>query len=244
MDVPDVPVSRERRVQSLRSIAQGTAARRSILTFTAVSLRRRRRSRTSPPLYAAEPDGEQPAQWVPEAAQPMGRRGDDRLARSCRLRGVARRELCPGAPCSRWRGTTGRSGSRSWRHGCTAACEPATGRPAQHPAHGVARRGRRPARQDWTSNHHDALGRRSLVALVPRCAEPRQGDRHHRRCGLGFGGANRWGMSTIPHLRSTDRRPVRDQGPLRGQPEPDISGYYLQEEPPRRLPIEETRCCS
>ena len=55
--------------------------------------------------------------------------------------------------------------------------------------------------------------------------------------GSGFGGGNRWGMSTIP---VTYDPPVTDPSEIKvrwvANPEPDVNGYYLQEEPVRRLP--------
>ena len=55
--------------------------------------------------------------------------------------------------------------------------------------------------------------------------------------GSGFGGGNRWGMSTIP---VTYDPPVNDPAEIKvkwvANPEPDINGYYMQEEPARKLP--------
>jgi pimeloyl-ACP methyl ester carboxylesterase len=55
--------------------------------------------------------------------------------------------------------------------------------------------------------------------------------------GSGFAGGNRWGMSTIP---VTYDPPVSDPSQIKvrwvGNPEPDVNGYYLQDEPARRLP--------
>jgi pimeloyl-ACP methyl ester carboxylesterase len=55
--------------------------------------------------------------------------------------------------------------------------------------------------------------------------------------GSGFGGANRWGMSSIP---VTYEPPVSDPADIRTQwvanPEPGVAGYFLQAEPVRRLP--------
>lgn len=55
--------------------------------------------------------------------------------------------------------------------------------------------------------------------------------------GSGFAGGNRWGMSTIP---VTYNPPVSDPSEIKlkwvANPEPDIAGYYLQEEPARKLP--------
>ncbi len=55
--------------------------------------------------------------------------------------------------------------------------------------------------------------------------------------GSGFGGANRWGMSTIP---VTYAPAVSDPSEIKVKwvpnPEPDIAGYYMQEEPARKLP--------
>jgi pimeloyl-ACP methyl ester carboxylesterase len=55
--------------------------------------------------------------------------------------------------------------------------------------------------------------------------------------GSGFAGGNRWGMSTIP---VTYDPPVSDPSEIRtrwvANPEPDINGYFLQEEPARKLP--------
>ena len=55
--------------------------------------------------------------------------------------------------------------------------------------------------------------------------------------GSGFGGGNRWGMSTIP---VTYDPPVADPSEIKvryvANPEPGVSGYYLQEEPARKLP--------
>jgi pimeloyl-ACP methyl ester carboxylesterase len=55
--------------------------------------------------------------------------------------------------------------------------------------------------------------------------------------GSGFGGGNRWGMSSIP---VTYDPPVSDPSEIKvryvANPEPGIAGYYLQEEPARQLP--------
>jgi len=55
--------------------------------------------------------------------------------------------------------------------------------------------------------------------------------------GSGFAGGNRWGISTIP---VTYDPPVNDPSEIKvkwvANPEPDIAGYYLQEEPARKLP--------
>jgi pimeloyl-ACP methyl ester carboxylesterase len=55
--------------------------------------------------------------------------------------------------------------------------------------------------------------------------------------GSGFLGGNRWGMSSIP---VTYDPPVRDASEIRtrwvANPEPGVNGYFLQEEPARRLP--------
>jgi pimeloyl-ACP methyl ester carboxylesterase len=55
--------------------------------------------------------------------------------------------------------------------------------------------------------------------------------------GSGFGGGNRWGISTIP---VTYDPPVADASDIKvkwvANPEPDVAGYYLQEEPARKLP--------
>lgn len=55
--------------------------------------------------------------------------------------------------------------------------------------------------------------------------------------GTGFGGNNRWGLSTIP---VTWDPPVRDPAEIKvvrvENPEPDIDGYFLQAEPARKLP--------
>ena len=55
--------------------------------------------------------------------------------------------------------------------------------------------------------------------------------------GSGFGGGNRWGMSSVP---VTYDPPVTDPAEIKttfvANPEPGIPGYYLQAEPARRLP--------
>jgi pimeloyl-ACP methyl ester carboxylesterase len=55
--------------------------------------------------------------------------------------------------------------------------------------------------------------------------------------GTPFAGGNRWGISTIP---VTFDPPVTDPAEIRtrwvANPEPGVSGYYLQEEPARKLP--------
>ncbi|OFV91827.1 MAG: hypothetical protein A3H95_02595, partial [Acidobacteria bacterium RIFCSPLOWO2_02_FULL_64_15] len=55
--------------------------------------------------------------------------------------------------------------------------------------------------------------------------------------GSGFAGGNRWGMSTIP---VTWDPPVGDPSEIKvryvANSEPDVNGYFLQEEPARRLP--------
>lgn len=55
--------------------------------------------------------------------------------------------------------------------------------------------------------------------------------------GSGFAQGNRWGMSSIP---VTYDPPVADPAEIRtkwvANPEPNVAGYYLQEEPARRLP--------
>jgi pimeloyl-ACP methyl ester carboxylesterase len=55
--------------------------------------------------------------------------------------------------------------------------------------------------------------------------------------GSGFGGGNRWGMSTVP---VTYNPPVSDPAEIKttyvANPEPGIAGYYLQAEPARKLP--------
>jgi pimeloyl-ACP methyl ester carboxylesterase len=55
--------------------------------------------------------------------------------------------------------------------------------------------------------------------------------------GSGFGGGNRWGMSTIP---VTYDPPVADPAEIKttyvANPEPGIAGYFMQAEPARRLP--------
>jgi pimeloyl-ACP methyl ester carboxylesterase len=55
--------------------------------------------------------------------------------------------------------------------------------------------------------------------------------------GSGFGGANRWGMSTIP---VTYDPPVADPSEIKthwvASPEPGVNGYFLQLEPVRKLP--------
>jgi pimeloyl-ACP methyl ester carboxylesterase len=55
--------------------------------------------------------------------------------------------------------------------------------------------------------------------------------------GSGFSGGNRWGISTIP---VTYDPPVADASEIKvrwvANPEPDVAGYFLQEEPVRRLP--------
>jgi pimeloyl-ACP methyl ester carboxylesterase len=55
--------------------------------------------------------------------------------------------------------------------------------------------------------------------------------------GSGFGGGNRWGMSTIP---VTYDPPLTDPSEIKVRwvdtPEQGIAGYYLQEEPARKLP--------
>jgi pimeloyl-ACP methyl ester carboxylesterase len=55
--------------------------------------------------------------------------------------------------------------------------------------------------------------------------------------GSGFAGGNRWGMSTIP---VTWDPPVADPAEIKtrwvANPEADVDGYFLQEEPVRKLP--------
>ena len=55
--------------------------------------------------------------------------------------------------------------------------------------------------------------------------------------GSGFGGGNRWGMSSIP---VTYDPPVTDPAAIKTQwvanPEPGVAGYFLQADPPHRLP--------
>ena len=55
--------------------------------------------------------------------------------------------------------------------------------------------------------------------------------------GSGFGGGNRWGMSSIP---VTYEPPVNDPAEIKttyvANPEPGIAGYFLQVEPARKLP--------
>ena len=55
--------------------------------------------------------------------------------------------------------------------------------------------------------------------------------------GSGFGGGNRWGMSSIP---VTYEPPVNDPAEIKtnwvANPEPGVAGYFLQTEPARRLP--------
>jgi pimeloyl-ACP methyl ester carboxylesterase len=55
--------------------------------------------------------------------------------------------------------------------------------------------------------------------------------------GFGFGGGNRWGMSSIP---VTYDPPVTDPAEIKttyvASPEPGIAGYFLQAEPARKLP--------
>ena len=55
--------------------------------------------------------------------------------------------------------------------------------------------------------------------------------------GGAFGGGNRWGMSTIP---VTYDPPVTDPAEIKtkwvANPEPGVAGYFLQEEPARKLP--------
>jgi pimeloyl-ACP methyl ester carboxylesterase len=55
--------------------------------------------------------------------------------------------------------------------------------------------------------------------------------------GSGFGGGNRWGMSSIPVAYDP---PVADPAEIKtkwiANPEPGVAGYYLQEEPARTLP--------
>ncbi len=55
--------------------------------------------------------------------------------------------------------------------------------------------------------------------------------------GSGFAGGNRWGISTIP---VTYNPPVSDASQIKvrwvANPEPDVAGYFLQEEPARQLP--------
>src|SRR5262245_12778098 len=55
--------------------------------------------------------------------------------------------------------------------------------------------------------------------------------------GSGFGGGNRWGMSSIP---VTYEPPVNDPAEIKthwvASPEPGVAGYFLQTEPARRLP--------
>ena len=55
--------------------------------------------------------------------------------------------------------------------------------------------------------------------------------------GSGFGGGNRWGMSTIP---VTYDPPVNDPAEIKthwvASPEPGVNGYFLQQEPARKLP--------
>jgi pimeloyl-ACP methyl ester carboxylesterase len=55
--------------------------------------------------------------------------------------------------------------------------------------------------------------------------------------GSGFGGGNRWGMSSIP---VTYDPPVADPAEIRttyvADPEPGIAGYFMQVEPARKLP--------
>ena len=55
--------------------------------------------------------------------------------------------------------------------------------------------------------------------------------------GSGFGGGNRWGMSSVP---VTYDPPVADPAEIKttyvANPEPGIAGYYLQAEPARKLP--------
>jgi pimeloyl-ACP methyl ester carboxylesterase len=55
--------------------------------------------------------------------------------------------------------------------------------------------------------------------------------------GSGFGGGNRWGMSSVP---VTYEPPVNDPAEIKttyvANPEPGIAGYYMQAEPARKLP--------
>jgi pimeloyl-ACP methyl ester carboxylesterase len=55
--------------------------------------------------------------------------------------------------------------------------------------------------------------------------------------GSGFGGGNRWGMSSIP---VTYDPPIGDPAEIKthwvANPEPGVAGYFLQTEPARRLP--------
>ena len=55
--------------------------------------------------------------------------------------------------------------------------------------------------------------------------------------GSGFGGGNRWGMSSVP---VTYDPPVNDPAEIKttyvANPEPGVAGYYLQAEPARKLP--------
>jgi pimeloyl-ACP methyl ester carboxylesterase len=55
--------------------------------------------------------------------------------------------------------------------------------------------------------------------------------------GSGFAGANRWGMSTVP---VTYDPPTNDPAEIKtrwvANPEPGVNGYFLQQEPARKLP--------
>ena len=55
--------------------------------------------------------------------------------------------------------------------------------------------------------------------------------------GSGFGGGNRWGMSSVP---VTYDPPVNDPAEIKttyvANPEPGVAGYYLQADPARKLP--------
>ena len=132
------------------------------------------------------------------------------------------------------RRTSGRRAGRS-----ADAGEPAAGRPAEPRAHGVARGGRRAARQDRSRDHHDALGRRPVRPARRRgAAEPREGDRHHRRRRLRLRRRQPLGhVDDSGDLRSAGRA-IRPRSRRAGSriPEPDVDGYFLQEEPARKLP--------
>ena len=116
--------------------------------------------------------------------------------------------------------------------------EPGPGGPAECAAPGVASGRRRAARQDRPGDHHDPLGWRPVWSAGGRGApEPGEGDGDHRGRGLGLRRRQPVGHVVHPgHVRPAGGGPVGDQDEVGARPEPGIAGYFLQEEPARKLP--------
>ena len=204
------------------------------------------------PLHAAERESCQHAERVPEESQPVARPGQRRLRRSRPADGGHGWQLRRAAGAAAGRGgAPGAPGAGGWW------------RRGQGGGRGAARQVRR--RQPISSRRvrlnvqhltwrqagaelldkigpaiimtHSAGGPFGLLVAEARPNLVKATIIIEGAGGSAFGFGSRWGLSTIP---VTYDPPVNDPAEIKtkwvANPEPGVAGYYLQEEPARKLP--------